>query len=265
MTLSTRGVWHIFKQEVLKNIGITVGQASFLSTGRSLVISPHPDDEVLGCGGMLAGRAANGKETDVLFLTDGEASHGGCCTVLPREIGAQRRRLAEAANEILGVPQGRLHFLDGKDGKLPHKGQDGFIDLVEKIAACLEKSAPEAVFCPHPFEEWSDHIAAEELTRAALNMLAPGPMPRLYHYCVWFWYSMPLKRAWRIDWRRARLLDISAQLPLKRQAMRVYLDALAPCGHPWVGKLPPQLLRAFDWEKELFFETDISNLTESNR
>jgi LmbE family N-acetylglucosaminyl deacetylase len=265
MTLSTRGLWHIFRQEVLKNVGITVGQAFFLSSGRNLVISPHPDDEVLGCGGMLAGCSANGKETDILFLTVGEASHGGCCTTLARGIGTQRRRLAEAANEILGVPQGRLHFLGGRDGYLPKRGQPGFSALAEKIAACLEKSAPNAVFCPHPFEGWSDHIAAEELTRAALNMMAPGPMPRLYHYCVWFWYNMPLARAWRIDWRKARLLDIAEQVPLKRQAMRVYLDALAPCGNSWIGKLPPEFLRAFDWDKELFFETDISNLAERHQ
>jgi LmbE family N-acetylglucosaminyl deacetylase len=237
---------------------------SFSEAGSIMIIAPHPDDEVFGCGGMLAGRAANGKATDIVFLTGGEASHKGCCTVQPSQVGAQRRCLAGAANEILGIPQKRLQFLGGNDGKLPHKGQDGFIDLAEKIAACLEKSAPEAVFCPHPFEGWSDHIAAEELTRAALKMLAPGPMPRLYHYCVWFWYSMPLKRACRIDWRRARLLDISEQLPLKQKAMRTYLDALAPCGHPWVGKLPPQFLRAFDWDKELFFEADISNLKESS-
>ena len=264
MTLSLRSVWQILRQEALKAIVSVAGQEHFSEPARCLIIAPHPDDEVLGCGGMIAKCSANGKATDILFLTEGEASHKGCCTVQVSQVGAQRRRLAGAANEILGVPQKRLHFLDKEDGELPRKGQDGFIDFAEKIAACLEKSAPEAVFCPHPFEGWSDHIAAAELTTAALKMLATSPIPRLYHYCVWFWYSMPLKHAWRIDWRRSRLLDISEQFPLKRQAMRTNLDALAPCGHPWAGKLPPQFLRAFYWDKELFFEADISNLTESS-
>lgn len=265
MMLSSRIVWRFIRRGVLKAIVSVAGQEFFSESARCLIIAPHPDDEVLGCGGLLAGRAMDGKRTDILFLTDGEASHGGCCSTPAREVGVARRHLAAIANESLGIPEGRLHFLNGKDGQLPHKGQDGFIDLAEKIAEFLKKSAPEAVFCPHPFEGWSDHIAAEELTRAALKMLAPDPVPRLYHYCVWFWYSMPLARSWCIDWRRARLLDITAQLPRKRQAMRTYLDALAPCGHPWVGKLPPQFLRAFDWDKELFFEADISNLTESNQ
>jgi len=226
----------------------------------SLIIAPHPDDEVFGCGGMLAGPSSDGKKTDVLFITEGEASHQGCCMVPSSQVGAQRRSLAASANEILGVPQERLEFLEGKDGRLPNKGQDGFNRLAEKIAACLKKAAPDVVFCPHPFEGWSDHVAAEELTRTAIAMLSVNARPRLYHYCVWFWYSMSLRRALLIDWRQARLLDISAQLPLKQQAMRIYLDALAPCGNPWIGKLPKEFLRAFDWDKELFFEVDEKEL-----
>ena len=224
-----------------------------------MVIAPHPDDEVMGCGGLLAERSAKGQKTDVLFLTEGEASHGGCCSTSIREIGTHRRYLAGTANEALGVPYGRLHFLEGRDGMLPHKGRDGFIDFAGKIAACLKKTAPEAVFCPHPFEGWSDHMAAGELTKAALKMAAPEPVPRLYHYCVWFWYNMPLKRSWSINWRQARLLDITAQLPLKRQAIRLYLDALAPCGNPWSGILPREFLKAFDWRKELFFKANSIN------
>ena len=223
-----------------------------------LIISPHPDDEVFGCGGLLAGRTYKGSRTDILFLTNGEASHKGCCTMPEKDVVTMRRRLAVSANEILSVPQERLHFLEERDGELPRKDQDGFIHMTEKISAYLEKSAPEAVFCPHPFEGWTDHIAAGELTRAAITMLPKRS--KLYYYCVWFWYSMPLMKALSIDWQRAYLLDISTRFPLKRQAMRIYLDALAPCGHPWVGKLPPQFLRAFDWDKELFFEADIETL-----
>jgi LmbE family N-acetylglucosaminyl deacetylase len=263
MTLSLRSTLQILRQAVLKSIGSLAGQEFCSAMDRCLIIAPHPDDEVLGCGGLLARHAAAGKRIEVLFLTNGEASHKGCCTAQENQIGIKRCHLAISANKILGVPPERLHFLEERDGKLPHTGEDGFIRLAEKIAAWIEKSEPTAVFCPHPFEGWSDHIATAEITRAAITILPKRP--KLYHYCVWFWYSMPLKRAWRIDWRKARILDISTQRPIKQQAMHVYLDALAPCGHPWVGKLPSQFLRAFDWNKELFFEADISNLMESNQ
>ena len=248
-------IFRLQRQTVLRLMAYRRIDESFLhDIERILIIAPHPDDEIFGCGGLLAGRNDNDKRTDILFLTNGEASHKDCCTMPKKDIAAMRQRLAISASEKLNVPQARLHFLDGQDGELPRQDQFGFVNLAEKIAACLEKLAPEAVFSPHPFEGWSDHIAAEELIRVAITMLPKRP--KLYYYCVWFWHNMPLKKALQIDWQRAHLLDISSRLPLKHQAMRIYLDALAPCGHPLVGKLPLEILRAFDWDRELFFEAD---------
>jgi LmbE family N-acetylglucosaminyl deacetylase len=255
--LLIRGIWKVLRQEILKATGNIAGREPFSIPAQCLIIAPHMDDEVLGCGGLLASQAIDGNRSDILFLTEGEAAHGGCCPMTAREIGTKRQRLAVTANKILGVSHEHLHFFAGRDGNLPQQGQPDFNILARRITEYIIKTAPAAVFCPHPFGGWSDHIAAEKLTRTAFKMLPPGPMPLLYHYCVWFWYSMPLKRAWLIDWRQARLLDIAAQLPLKRKAMHAYLDSLAPCGHPWIGKLPSEFLRAFDWDKELFFEADI--------
>ena len=254
---STLGnVWRFSRQEILKIIAGITGQEFFLQSERCLIIAPHPDDEVLGCGGLLAERSANGKETDLLFLTKGGASHKDCCTINESQISTQRQRLAISANQILGVSQSRINFLGGRDGNLPRKDQQGFANFAEEIAVCINKAAPETIFCPSPFEGWSDHLASEELTKAALKMLAHGLRPRFYYYCVWFWYAMPLKQVWRIDWQRARLLDIAEQLPLKQKSMSVYIDALATCGNPWIGKLPSQFIRAFNWNKELFFAAD---------
>jgi LmbE family N-acetylglucosaminyl deacetylase len=239
----------------------------FSEEGSILIIAPHPDDEVLGCGGLIANQTANKQKTNILFVTKGEASHNGCCDTSTIEIATQRCHCTISSNEILGVPKEHLHFLEGEDGSLPRKGQDGFNELALKIASYIEKSKPEIIFCPHPFEGWSDHMAAEELTISALKMIKilPMPPPRLYHYCVWFWYSMPLRKAWHIDWQNSHLLDISKQTLLKQQAMENYLNALSPCGNPWIGKLPPQFLRAFNWNKELFFEVHINLISNNNQ
>ena len=223
-------------------------------TGNLLVIAPHPDDEAFGCGGLLAQRKRSGQDAHIFFLTEGETSHLGCCTVPEDLIGSTRHALAFNANAALGISRDKLHFLDGKDGHLPRTGEKGFFKFAEKVADRIERCRPEAIFCPHPFEGWSDHIAAEELTGAAINRLSYEP--QLFYYCVWFWYGMPLNRAWHVKWRNARLLDITGQLSLKKRAVNIYLQAKAPCGAPWVGKLPPEFLRAFDWGKELFFKAD---------
>lgn len=237
-------------------------QSLWNDLNRILIIAPHPDDEVFGCGGLVSRLIGDGKSIDVLFLSNGAASHNGCCAITEKDVGTMRRRLAVSSNEILHVTPGHLHFLEEKDGKLPQKGQQGFTSLSINISKLLKIIKPEAVFCPHPFEGWADHIAAAELTCAAITIL-PAP-PHLYYYCVWFWFSMPLKKAFSIDWRKARLLDISEQVPLKQKAMNIYINALAPCGNPWIGRLPSEFLRTFDWNKELFFEANLPVLSKSD-
>ncbi|HEY4595356.1 MAG TPA: PIG-L family deacetylase, partial [Thermoanaerobaculia bacterium] len=67
----------------------------------ALVLSPHHDDEVLGCGGLIADLAAAGTVVRILFLTD---SSGGAEDVADRETyGRRRREEAAKACEILGV------------------------------------------------------------------------------------------------------------------------------------------------------------------
>jgi N-acetylglucosamine malate deacetylase 1 len=139
------------------------------------------------------------------------------------------------------------------------------------MSEIVARIQPDAVFCPHPFEGWSDHIAAEEMARAALAEVggqrsgAVGGQTvgrsgrwspervELYHYCVWFWFSMPLRKAFRVDWRNAVALDIRPVWHLKQKAIQTYLEDLAPCGKPTCGVLPKDFLRAFNWKKELFF------------
>lgn len=240
---------------LIKTCAQSLSTSLQLDSLRTVIIAPHPDDEMFGCGGLINYAIENGCEVNVLYLSTGAGSHRSCCNVAEHKVGIARRQLAIKSAEITGIKPERLIFLDGTDGDLPGSKSGAFADFADILHSKIRVLEPDAVFCPHPFEGWSDHIAADELIRAAIDKI-PEP-PRLYHYCVWFWYSMPLRRAWRINWRQARVLDIKDYLPLKKQAVRIYLDALAPCGNPWVGKLPEQFLRAFDWDKELFFEADI--------
>jgi LmbE family N-acetylglucosaminyl deacetylase len=251
-------IWRIIRQEILKYIGKVAGKPFIQTYEHSFIIAPHPDDEVFSCGGLISNLTGNGKNVSILFLTKGEASHQGCCNASIDQIGFERKALAERADRLLGLSQQQLFFLSGKDGNIPHKSHEAFLDMATQIANTIKELSSDVVFCPHPSEGWSDHIAATELTVAAISMLPSSSKPKLYYYCVWFWLSLPLRRALKLDWSKALLLDISEQLSLKRQAMNVYLGELAPCGNPWVGNLPKELLRAFEWGKELFFEADIS-------
>lgn len=72
--------------------------------GRVLVIAPHPDDEVLGCGGTMARLAAMGAEVHVLVTTEGKPPQ------YSRESVEQVRSEMRDAHEVLGVA--KTHLLD---------------------------------------------------------------------------------------------------------------------------------------------------------
>jgi len=118
----------------------------------ALVLAPHYDDEVLGCGGLLAQLAAAGAAVRVLFLTDGG---GGEEEVADREAYRRRRReegtescriLGLAGCDHLGLPDGALdRHLD---------------DAVQGIRRALFSQRPELLLVPSPLEVSRDHRAA---------------------------------------------------------------------------------------------------------
>jgi LmbE family N-acetylglucosaminyl deacetylase/GT2 family glycosyltransferase len=119
---------------------------------RVLVFAPHPDDEVLGCGGALALHARRGDHVRVVVVSDGAA--GGDALVRTAE--------ARLASEILGVSDWTQLGL--KDGALERDPT-----LVEVLRRELEENKPELVYGPSPFELHSDHRALCAALAAALQ------------------------------------------------------------------------------------------------
>lgn len=228
--------------------------------GGCAVIAPHPDDEVFGAGGLIALKRMAGAQVDVIFLTAGGASHAGCCDLSADEVGANRRRLAERACRILGVGTRYMHWLGWQDGALPGSQAAGFREAAGSVRAILEECDASEVYCPHPADVWGDHVVASEIVAAAVNGLPISP--KVYHYLVWAWLNQPLRGLLRLSWRRSRHFDVKKVLEQKKAAMAAYLDEKVPgCGRPWVGALPADLLRAFEWRHELVFDLDAGRVS----
>jgi LmbE family N-acetylglucosaminyl deacetylase/GT2 family glycosyltransferase len=135
---------------------------------RVLVVAPHPDDEVIACGGALARHAAAGAAVRVVVLSDGAA--GGSDADLAQRREQESRRAAAA----LGVADVRfLGLQDGALGAVP--------ELVERVRAELDLHAAELVYAPSPLELHPDHKAAG---RACAAALAHGPLRRVMLYGV---------------------------------------------------------------------------------
>jgi LmbE family N-acetylglucosaminyl deacetylase len=115
-------------------------------TGRVLVIAPHPDDEVLGCGGTIARLTDNGHEVFVAIVTQGRAPHFSAAAV------AQVRDEAHAAHAMLGVAA--THWLDLPAAELdtiPH------IDLNRALDEVVRAVMPDTLFLPFAGDIHLDH------------------------------------------------------------------------------------------------------------
>jgi LmbE family N-acetylglucosaminyl deacetylase/glycosyltransferase involved in cell wall biosynthesis len=131
-----------------------------------LVVAPHYDDEVLGCGGLVAALTAKGAAVRVLFLTDGS---GGVESVEDRAAYAARRREeAAAALAVLGV-SGSEH-LALPDGELARRGAE----LREALERALLALRPDLVLVPSPLEATLDHRAAFAALFGVVSPARPG-------------------------------------------------------------------------------------------
>src|SRR5215210_1792307 len=123
------------------------------------VIAPHPDDEVLGCGGIIYLRALRGERVTVVCLSSGE--HG--LKHLPREEAWRiREREAEDAAAVLKV-QG-VTFLRQRDYGLEAEAAA----TAAGLAPVLRREEPDIVYLPHQLDGHPDHMVSLAIVRAAL-------------------------------------------------------------------------------------------------
>lgn len=134
-----------------------------------LVIAPHMDDEIIGCGGTLAKHVARGASVTVVFLTDGAAGGigtagdtaaaggGAARSDRPAEpLTEVRKREARLALSVLGIQ--KLEFLDARDGSLSSTPE-----LVAKLRAILRLGRFDMCYLPFFLEEHPDHRAASRI------------------------------------------------------------------------------------------------------
>ncbi len=147
-----------------------------------LVLAPHPDDESLGCGLLLADRWARGLPTHVACLTDGGASHPGSRAWPRTRLSALRRReLGEAVRSLGGNPEADVTWLGYPDAAL-HQAVPPDADLAGAIADLSDALGAGTLLVASPHDAHCDHLAGAE---AAARVAAVRPHIHLWHYPVW--------------------------------------------------------------------------------
>lgn len=153
-----------------------------LRNGRSLVFAPHPDDEVLGCGGVIALKAQAGARVKVVVMTDGRASHRAL--IAENELVRIRRAEAQEAGRQLGADVDYA-FLDFEDHRLA-RDCDAACDQVVEI---IEQFDPDEIFLPHRRDGIIDHVETNRIVRRAVDRV--GRPVALLEYPVWLWNGWP--------------------------------------------------------------------------
>ena len=167
-----------------------------------LIISPHPDDEAIGCGGTICSHIAEGDNVEVIFLTSGEK--GGHGRTEEEAILVREQEIKDAAAIL------KLNYTEcwrEPDGNFKATA-DNISRLVEKIIA----ANTQIIYVTHEQEEHPDHVAAALLVKQAIDQLPANILaPTVWMYEVW----TPIQR---MD----HIVDISAYVETKRKAILAY-------------------------------------------
>jgi len=149
---------------------------------KSIVFAPHPDDETLGCAGLIARKIRAGEEVYIVVMTDGSHSHSH---LIDRDsLIAMRESEFRNASEILGVKNDNIVFLRYEDAKL----SDHLHDAEIKINDIINKIKPEEVYTTYKHESPSDH----KVTNHIINACAKNfPEMKVYEYPIWFFAQWP--------------------------------------------------------------------------
>lgn len=149
---------------------------------RLLSVHPHPDDETIACGGVLARYAAQGVHTHVVTCTAGEEGDNLAGIDLgDRDLVSHRRRELDEALEALGVDRHtHLGYRDsGMAGEPSNEHPDSFhrADLGEaaaRLAALIRADRPQVVVSDdeHGGYGHPDHIKANRVTVRAVQLAA---------------------------------------------------------------------------------------------
>jgi LmbE family N-acetylglucosaminyl deacetylase len=230
--------------------GLPEGQLDdIIGTGRCLILAPHPDDESLGCGGLIAACVAVGRPPLVAVLTDGAGSHPNSRTHPPDRLRAVRAQEAKTAISRLGLSPDRLVFLNQPDTAAPRAGP-GFDAVVATLLALIRaESGCTAILAPWRHDPHCDHEAASRLATAVAEAIPVSHVA----YPVWGWTlaaERPIQAATPTGFR----LDISGFLPAKRAAIRAHRSQYGDLivDDPGGFRLPPDLLANFDRPFETF-------------
>ena len=214
------------------------GLAGLSGVTSAVVVAAHPDDEVLGVGGLISVLAASRARLRLVAVTDGEGSHRG--RTPPAVLARRRTAETAAALRALGAQAAEVIRLRLPDGALAARE--------DELTAALAPLAAGFDLCLAPWDHdlHPDHEAAGRAARRA----APAS---LYCYPVWMWHwAFPGDP--RVPWDRALRIPLPPRtVSRKRAAVSCFASQLTDRGGGLGPVLSPGMIAHFTRATEVLF------------
>lgn len=212
------------------------GLAGLSSLGSAVIVAAHPDDEVLGVGGLISVLAASRARLRLVSVTDGERSHRGHAT--PASLARRRTAETVAALRALGAGAAeiiRLRLPDTRLDRRENELAEALAPLVEGFDVCL---------APWEHDMHPDHEAAGRAARRV--------KPRsMYFYPVWMWHWATPGDP-RVPWDQALRVPLPPRATArKRAAITCFTSQLTDRGHGLGPVLSPGVIAHFTRSMEV--------------
>jgi len=189
-----------------------------------LIISAHPDDEVLGCGGTVARLNKEGHTIYTLILGEGVTSRDDLRDIKKREKNIlELKGEAKKANAILGVKEVFFHdFSDNRFDTVP------FLDIVKAIEKIKNQIKPDIVFTHYEKDLNIDHQITYKAVITATRPLEKETVKEIYSF------EIPSSTEWSypLSFSPNVFYDISGTIDIKLKALKKYNSELKGYPHP---------------------------------
>lgn len=175
-----------------------------------LIIAPHPDDEILGCGGTIFKHIAQGNQVYVCIVTK------GCLPLFNPERTEKNKSDALKCHQFVGIT--KTYFLDFPAAMLEKIER---YELNDKLLGVIREVHPQEVYIPHYGDMQKDH---QIVTDAAMVALRPKYLPQVD--CI-YGYETLSETDWNIPNVQNAFIpnvfvDISEYIENKKKALEYF-------------------------------------------
>ncbi|PWS29451.1 hypothetical protein DHW03_06455 [Pedobacter yonginense] len=210
-----------FKIESFEQSAKEISVSDLKSINRCLVLVPHPDDESLACAGLIAKLNKQGAQVKFILTTDGSQSHPNSKLYPAQRLAKLREEELKEAITLLGLSPNTISFYKGRDSALPARGEDGFENLVSRLATDLDGFKPDLVLVPYELDPHRDHRATWQMLMAALER-GNVNRPRIWEYPIWLYELADERDLPKLGNDELKYLNIASEIELKKKCINAH-------------------------------------------